>query len=100
MPPMLSPDGAIINKPAACLLPACCNNLQTHGALARVSNGAEVHTDAIILQVQPAYCHECGDEQTCICRTALHKALYCGHLQIAALLLQHNAGTYVQDYKV
>jgi ankyrin repeat protein len=33
------------------------------------------------------------------CRTALHKALYWGHIQIAALLLQKQASTYIQDYK-
>lgn len=34
------------------------------------------------------------------CRTPLHKALYWGHIQIAALLLEQSASTYVQDAKV
>ena len=34
------------------------------------------------------------------CRTALHKALYWGHVHIGAILLTHGASTSVLDRKV
>ena len=37
---------------------------------------------------------------TCACRTALHRALYWGHLQAAALLLEAGAQLSIQDQQV
>ena len=37
---------------------------------------------------------------TCACRTALHRALYWGHLQAAALLLEAGAQLSIQDHQV